>query len=69
MCWQHSVHVSYSTLQNKIIYFIVDSDYTPITNTELKSIVKQNAWYPIYDEDTLCSTTNTILTLLLNNYE
>jgi len=31
----------YPTLQNKIIYFMMDSDYTPITNTELKSVIKK----------------------------
>jgi len=55
------------TLQNKMIYFMMDSDYTPITNEELKSIVKQNVWYPIYDEDSLLYTTHKILTLLMNN--
>ena len=53
-------------IQNKIIYFMMDSDYTPITNVELNSIVKQNVWHPIYDEDTLLSTTSIILTLLMN---
>ena len=37
----------YPTLQNKIIYFMMDTDYTPITNVELKSIVKQNVGYTI----------------------
>jgi hypothetical protein len=54
----------YPTLQNKIIYFMMDTDYTPITNTELNSIIKQNIWYPIYDEDSLLYTTNKLLTLL-----
>ena len=53
-------------IQNKIIYFMMDSDYTPITNVELNRIVKQNVWHPIYDEDTLLSTTSIILTLLMN---
>ena len=57
----------YPTLQNKIIYFMMDTDYTPITNVELKSIVKQNVWYPIYDEDSLFYTTNKLLTILMNN--
>lgn len=56
----------YPTIQNKIVYFMMDSDYTPITNVELKSIVKKNVWYPIYDEDSLFYTTNKILTLLMN---
>ena len=48
-----------------ILYFMTDADYTPITNPELKSIVPENAWYPLYDEETLLDTTNKILTLLL----
>jgi hypothetical protein len=57
----------YPTLQNKIIYFMMDQDYTPITTAELKSIVKKHVWYPIYDEDSLFYTTNKLLTLLMNN--
>ena len=56
----------YPTLQNKIIYFMMDPDYTPITNNELTSIVKKNVWFPIYDEDSLFYTTNKLLTLLMN---
>jgi len=56
----------FPTIQNKIIYFMMDSDYTPITNFELNGVIKQNVWYPMYDEDTLLCTTNTILTLLMD---
>ena len=59
----------FPTVQNKIIYFMMDPEYTPITNVELKSIVKQNVWYPIYDEDSLFYTTNKLLTLLMKNTE
>ena len=57
----------YPILQNKIIYFMMDPDYTPITNNELTSIVKKNIWFPIYDEDSLFYTTNKLLTLLMKN--
>jgi hypothetical protein len=57
----------YPTLENKIIYFMMDTDYTPITNEELKSIIKKNLWYPVYDEDSLLYTTSKILTLLMNS--
>lgn len=59
----------YPMVQNKIIYFMMDELYTPITNTELKSIIKKNLWYPIYDEDSLFYTTNKLLTILMNNYQ
>ena len=59
----------YPTLQTKIIYFMMDSDYTPITDRGLKSIVKKNLWFPIYDEDSLFYTTNKLLTLLMNTTE
>lgn len=59
----------YPILQNKIIYFMMDPDYTPITNNELTSIVKKNVWFPIYDEDSLFYTTNKLLTLLMKNVE
>jgi hypothetical protein len=55
----------YPRFQTKIIYFMMDSDYTPITNAELKSIVTKHVWYPIYDENSLFDTTNKILTLLM----
>ena len=48
-------------IQTKIIYFMMDQSYTPITNIELKSIIKSNPWYPIYDEDSLIETTNKLL--------
>jgi len=54
----------YPTLEHKIIYFMMNPDYTPITNNELKCIVKKNVWYPIYDEDSLFYTKNKLLTLL-----
>ena len=57
----------YPMVHTKIVYFMTDSDYTPITNVELKSIVKENVWYPIYDKDSLLNTTNKILTLLMQN--
>jgi hypothetical protein len=59
----------YPTLKTKIVYFMMDPDYTPITNAELKSIVKKNVWYPIYDEDSLFYTTNKLLTLLMKDTE
>jgi hypothetical protein len=59
----------YPITQNKIIYFMMEPDYTPITNKELKCIVKNNIWYPIYDEDSLFYTTNKLLTLLMNKSE
>lgn len=59
----------YPMVQNKIIYFMMDELYTPITNTELKSIIKKNLWYPIYDEDSLFYTTNKLLIILMNNYQ
>ena len=59
----------YPMVQNKIIYFMMDELYTPITNTELKSIIKKNIWYPIYDEDSLFYKTNKLLIILMNNYQ
>ena len=55
----------YPILQNRIVYFMMDSDYTPITDKGLQSIVQKNVWYPIYDEDSLFYTTNKLLTLLM----
>ena len=63
----HEIMVKYPILKNKIIYFMMDSDYTPITNMELKNKVKQNVWYPIYDEESLFYTSGKLLTFLMNN--
>jgi hypothetical protein len=63
----HEIMVKYPILKNKIIYFMMDSDYTPITNMELKNKVKQNLWYPIYDEESLFYTSGKLLTFLMNN--
>jgi hypothetical protein len=62
----NSIIDKYPTFQTKMVYFMMDSDYTPITNVELISIVKENVWYPIYDKDSLFNTTNEIITLLMN---
>lgn len=53
----------------KIIYFMMDKSYTPITNVELKSIIKANLWYPIYDADSLLYTTNKLLTTLNHTFK
>ena len=55
----------YPMIQHKIRYLMTDDDYTPLTNTELKSIVRKNSWYPLYNEETLFDTTNQILTFLM----
>jgi len=55
----------YPNNQHNILYFMTDADYTPLTNTELKSIVKKTEWYPLYDENTLFDTTNTLINLLM----
>ena len=57
----------YPNIQHKLVYFMTDVDYTPITNIELKSIVQNKKWYPVYDEDTLFDTTNEVLTILMKD--
>lgn len=61
---------SNSTFDNKkITYLIIDENYTPVTNKELKCIIQQNKWLPLYDEETFFETNNKLTTLLLNNIE
>jgi hypothetical protein len=55
--------------KTKIIYFMLDELYTPNTNPELNSIIKQNQWYPIYDENSLLYITNQLLIDLFMNNE
>jgi hypothetical protein len=55
--------------KTKIIYFMLDELYTPNTNPELNSIIKQNRWYPIYDENSLLYITNQLLINLFMNNE
>jgi len=52
-------------VEKKIIYLIMDPDYTPDTNKELKSITKKNDWYSLYDDNSLFETTNKLLEVLL----
>jgi len=56
-------------LNSKLIYLMVDSNYTPDTNKEINSIIKKNKWFALYDDETLFQTNNKIITLLLNNIE
>jgi len=55
----------YPMVQHNILYFMTDADYTPLTNAELKSIVRKNSWYPLYDEETLFDTTNKLVNILM----
>ena len=61
---------SNSTFDNKkIIYLMIDYNYTPLTNKELKCILQENKWFPLYDEETFFETSNKLTTFLLNNIE
>ena len=53
----------------KIIYLIIDDNYTPKTNKELKCILQEHKWFPLYNEETFFETSNKITTFLLNNIE
>ena len=44
---------------------MMENDYTPITNKELKCIIKNGEWFPFYDEITVEETMNKIRPLLL----
>jgi hypothetical protein len=52
-------------VEKKIIYLMIDQNYTPDTNKELKSITKKNDWYSLYDDNSLFETTNKLLEVLL----
>jgi hypothetical protein len=54
-------------LEKKLIYFIMDIDYTPNTNPELISIIQKNKWFPLYDENTVFDATSKVLTLMMND--
>lgn len=45
---------------NKIIYLILDEDFTPL-NSYLKYSVRNNKWYPFYDKSTIEDSYNKIL--------
>jgi len=53
----------------KIIYLMTDENYTPFTNRELKCIIEENIWFPLYDDETFFETNNKLTTLLLNTIE
>jgi hypothetical protein len=56
----------YPKIQDKLVYLMMEPEYTPITIKELKCIIKNNVWYPLYDNDSLLDTTNKLLTYLTN---
>lgn len=51
----------------KTIYLMMDQEYTPESSNEPKTIIKNNKWYPLYDDYTLEETYNKLITLLLND--
>jgi len=53
----------YPTIHKKIIYLILEEESEE--DSDMKIIIKNNLWYPLYDEDSLFHTTNKLLTLLL----
>jgi hypothetical protein len=54
---------------NKYIYLMMENDYTPDTNSEILSIVKNGLWFPFYDEKTVEETMNKIYPLLSGEEE
>ena len=52
---------NYDEINHKLFYFIMDPSYN------LKSIIRKNKSFPLYDENTLSETTSQILSLLMNN--
>jgi hypothetical protein len=54
---------------SKIIYLFTDNSFTLDTNSELKVIIQQNKWFPLYDEETTSQTCGKILTILMNSNE
>jgi len=63
----NEILLKFSGSENKLIYFMLDSNYTPITNIELNSIIQQNKWFPLYDENTVFETTSKVLMILIND--
>jgi len=57
----------YPLIKHKIIYFMIDPKYTPITNKEINTIIKDNKWFNLYDTDTLFYTSNKVLEILMTN--
>jgi len=57
----------YLLSKDKIIYFMIDPKYTPVTNKELNTIIKDNKWFNLYDENTLYDTSNKVLEILMTN--
>jgi hypothetical protein len=50
----------------KVIYLMMDEYYTPESSNEPKTIIKENNWFPLYDDYTLEETYNKLITLLVN---
>lgn len=51
---------------NKIIYLMLESDYT-LDNSDIKYSSKHNNWYPFYDDNSRKETYNKLLNILSVN--
>lgn len=54
---------------SKIIYLLTDDSFTLDTNPEIKSFIKDNKWFRLYDDTTTYQTCGQILTMLMNSIE
>ena len=54
---------------SKIIYLFTDDCFTLDTNPEIKSFIKHNKWFQLYDDTTTYQTCGQILTMLMNSDE
>jgi hypothetical protein len=67
-----TLEMNNTPVDSNIIYLMLDSKYTPSTNFELNTLIRNKKhtpiWFPFYDENTIFETKNKIITILMNKY-
>ena len=67
-----TLEMNNTPVESNIIYLMLDNNYTPTTNFELNTLIrnKKNTpiWFPFYDTNTIFETKNKIITILMNKY-
>ena len=67
-----TLEMNNTPVDSSIIYLMLDCNYTPSTNIELNTLIRNKKnipiWFPFYDTNTIFETKNKIITILMNKY-
>jgi len=68
----YTQNLEYNEIKNfqnkhKIIYLIIDNCFTPNNNNIVKMFIGSEKWYPLYDDESIKSSTDSIKTFISSN--